>query len=246
MGSMKWERMSAEQRQDAVHALMDQGATRTDLMNALDGIVPIEELQGALKALVEAGRAVFTEGGLEGFDLWTAVTPPDAKEEETRDTADRRLLRRITHARRAEINEEDAELSREEAGLEVAIASKKERLKAIHQKRMDAALASKNDTEYADVPCREVLRFASGLAITVRCDPSEEWPLEWPTDGSVGDPRKLTEADLQTVLPMADGAVDMAAIADLAGAGGVEPTPAKKRPGRSKKDVPLPKDGGAL
>jgi len=243
----KWDRMSGDERLDAVHAVLETGATRTDLMNALSGIVPVEELDEALKALVEQGRATFTaEGSTSGFDLWAAVSGPAEKDEESRDAADRRLLRRVTPARRAQINELDAELSREEAGLEDTISAAKERLKAIHERRMNAARASKNDTEYADVPCREVLRFASGLAITVRCDPHEEWPLDWAADGSVGDPRKLTEADLQTVLPMADGAVDMEAVAALAGASGVEEKPAKKRPGRPKKDAPLPKDGGAL
>lgn len=203
-----------------LEALKSGPKSRMDLMDAIDALSTVEEADAAAARLIRAGVATSREvDGVLMFALLDAPgrgeagpksEPPDTSAidpawtagEESRPIADRRLPRRITPERRAELNAVDAELSREEAELEDRISAAKERLKAIHTRRMDAARASKNETEHADIPCREILRFAAGIGVVVRCDSPDQWPEGWPSDGAVGDPRALSAADMQTMLPI--------------------------------------------
>lgn len=246
----------------AVFALLKKSGplTRMDILEGVDALSTVEEADAAGARLVRAGvatvtqlddRALYDVTGAELPSSGPKSEPPDTSAidpawptgegEDVRPIPDRRLLCRITPERRAQLNAEDAELSREEAELEALIARSKEKLKVVHELRMSKANASKNDTEHADVPCREILRFAAGLAFAVRCDDRAAWPDGWPDDGVIGDPRQLTKEDMQVQLPLTDGGcVDMGAVAKLCGADGVEPgapalpVKAKGRPKGSK------------
>lgn len=225
--------------------------TRMDILEAIDALNTPTEADAAGARLIKAGVATTQDKDgypafvlLEGAEFpapgpkseppdTSAIDPAWTTGEETRQIPDRRLLCRITPERRAALNAEDAELSREEARLEDTISAAKERLKVIHEKRMTAARASQNDTEHADVPCKEILRFAAGLAFAVRCDPREAWPDGWPEDGVIGDPRALTKEDMQVQLPLDDsGCVNMDAVAKLCGADGVEAGAVQETPKR--------------
>lgn len=239
-----------EELDAAIVVLLKKGALqRVEIAAELE--TQLHEVMAACDRLVERGQIAEKEiDGFVGYELVPAVTAErdggdmddarafgleiiaqkekDAAEraEDVRPIADRRLLRRITPARRAELNAQDAEDSREEAAAEDLLHATKERLKVIHERRMNAARASTNDTEYADVPCKEILRFSTGLAFTVRCDAPEEWPEGTADDGVVGDPRTLTAEDMQTQLPLTDGgALDMEKIAAICGADGAEEGP---------------------
>lgn len=245
---------------DVFTLLKEKGPlTRMDILEAVEALSTVEEADEAGARLVRAGVAVVTTlddspaftlvDGAEFPTSDTSAFDPTrliGEGEETRPIPDRRLLCRITPERRAQLNAEDAELSREEARLEDTISAAKERLKVIHEQRMTAARASQNDTEYADVTCREILRFAAGLAFAVRCDDRAAWPEGWPEDGVIGDPRTLTKEDMQVQLPLDDsGCVNMDAVAKLCGADGVEPgavqEPSKR--GRPKGSKNKPKGG---
>lgn len=209
--------------------------TRMDILEAIDALNTPTEADAAGARLIQAG--VVTTQDKDGYPAFVlldgAALPAPMTGEETRPIPDRRLLCRITPERRAQLNAEDAELSREEAELEALIARSKEKLKVVHELRMAKANASKNDTEHADVPCREILRFAAGLAFAVRCDPRDAWPDGWPEDGVIGDPRALTKEDMQVQLPLDDsGCVNMDAVAKLCGADGVEAGAVQETPKR--------------
>lgn len=226
MTRKSWAKMTTAEREAAVvNACRAAPMTRTDLVNDLD-VTDMDALNALLAAL--KGRGDLAEGfDSDGFATFLALKEPGAvvghSGEETRPIPDRRLLCRITPERRAEINAHDAEMSREEARLERQIMLAKEKLKAVHEQRMQHAEASESETEMRDVPCVEVLRFESGLAYTRRCDDPAAWPEGTPEDGVVGDPRTLIEADYQPVLPFtADGGLDGEALANIVGAVGAE------------------------
>lgn len=235
MARKTWGKMAGGEREAAVlEACRGTPKTRTDLVNDLD-VSDMDALNALLAAMKESGALAEGVDG-EGFATFLSVADEHGRKgEEARPIPDRRLLCRITPERRAEINAEDAQLSREEARLERLIALSKEQLKAVHERRMQHAEASESETEMRDVPCKEVLRFESGLAFTVRCDDPAAWPEGTPEDGVVGDPRTLTAEDMQPVLPFtADGGLDGEALANIVGAAGAEKPPEPVATGRKR------------
>ena len=117
----------------AVFALLKRGAqTRLDLMEAIDDLRTVDDADAACARLVRAGLASVTtlDGDpahmlVFGAELpisgpkseppdTSAIDPawPTGEGEEVRPIPDRRLLCRITPERRAQLNAEDAELSR--------------------------------------------------------------------------------------------------------------------------------------